>query len=357
MDTRLQALGSRLLVVSPNKAPLFPGRPHQLEHHISLELDDAVAVARQMPQVQAVVPLAARESILRFGSQASRIRLVGTQPDYLALRGFKLAEGRFLLPADQGQRVIVLGHSISRDLDPAGVRPGDTVSLSGQPYEVVGIFEPQGVNSAGEDEDHQAFIPLDTYQKKIANRLWLSHLYLHLTPQADVTKTAQQVLRLLRERHNRSTDQADDVIVRDMTDIAAARSSLLGAALWVVSATSGFLLLLGVAGIATLMLQVVRQRRAEIGLRRALGATPLAVGLQFFLEGIILSTTGVFAGLFLGLVATLLGGRLVGFPFALSLTVLSFAVLFSLAAGGLACLLPALAAGRLEPALALRSQL
>ena len=99
----------------------------------------------------------------------------------------------------------------------------------------------------------------------IANRFWLSHLYLQLVPDADAEAVVKTVQHDLRERHNRRSDQVDDVIVRDMADVAVQQSSLLAAALWVVSVTSGLLELVGIVGIATLMLQVVRQRRGEIG--------------------------------------------------------------------------------------------
>lgn len=164
LENRLNALGGRLVVVSPNKLPPYPGRPRQLDHFISLEPEDALAIAERIPDLKAVVPGVARNTTLRRDGHASRIRLVGTNHDYLKVRGFSLSRGRFLQSGDEGQRVIVLGQGASRELNPLGVQPGGIVLLGGHPYEVIGIVEPQGVNFAGEDEDHQAFIPLDTYR-------------------------------------------------------------------------------------------------------------------------------------------------------------------------------------------------
>ncbi len=254
-----------------------------------------------------------------------------------------------------GRKVIVLGHAADRELNTQGTPLGEVVLLASRPYEVIGVLQPQGVNFAGEDEDHQALIPLDTYRQQIANRFWLSHLVVHLTAEADAGETVRQVHQLLRQRHNRRSDQVDDVIVRDMTDASAQQSSLLTTALRVVSATSGLLLVLGVVGIATLMLQVVRQRRAEIGLRRALGAGPFDVALQFFLEGMGLATVGVLSGLALGIAGTLAGRQLLGGPVRIEPSLLALSVLVSLGASGIACLAPAIAAARLEPAAALRS--
>lgn len=355
LDKRLTALGGRLVVVSPNKLPPYPGRPRQLDHFISLEQEDADAVAKRVPDLQAIVPVVARNTTLRLNGHASRIRLLGTDPDYLNVRGFTLARGRFLQSIDDGYPVIVLGHAASRELAPEGVAPGEIVLLGGQPYEVVGVLQPQGVNFAGEDEDHQAFIPLTTYRQRISNRYWLSHLYLQLTTEADADQTVKLVQQVLRERHNRHSDQVDDVIVRDMADVSVQQSGLLATALWVVSVTSGLLLLLGVAGIATLMLQVVRQRRGEIGLRRAIGATPFDVALQFFMEGIGLSVVGVMAGSLLGIGGILVGQQLLGSTVTVQPLQVIIAIVVSLFAGGVACLAPAIIAARMEPAAALRS--
>ena len=81
-----------------------------------------------------------------------------------------------------------------------------------------------------------------------------------------------------------------------MAEVAARQSSLSAAAVWVVSLISGLLLVLGVVGIATLMIQTVRQRRGEIGLRRAVGATPFDVAVQLFMEAMGLAGLGVLGG-------------------------------------------------------------
>lgn len=354
IQERLAAIGGRLVIISPNKRPPYPGRPRQLDHFISLEPEDADVLAARVPHVEAVVPVVARDAVLRVDRNASRTRLIGTTPAYAAVRGFTLALGRFLLPADGSNRVVVLGHAISRELRAEGVRPRHTVMLAGQPYEVIGILEPRGVNFAGEDEDHQVFIPLETYRRRIANRPWVTSLYVQLTSDAASSEAVREMLQVLRARHNLRSDEADDVIVRDIADVAAQQSSLSDAAVRIVSVTSALLLVLGVAGIATLMVQVVRQRRSEIGLRRAVGARPMDVAIQLFMEGMGLAAAGVLAGLTIGITAILLGG-LFGVALSIDPWLVALTVLLSVAVSGMACLGPAMIAARMEPAAALRS--
>jgi putative ABC transport system permease protein len=354
MQKRLDGVGGRLIVVSPNAIPAYPGRPRQLDHFISLEPHDVASIRDEIPSLEAIVPVVVRNSTLRLGHNASRIRLVGTSANYARVRGFNAARGRFLRQEDERQRVIVLGHAASRELEPRGVLPGDAVWLGGQPYEVVGILQPLGVNFAGEDEDHQAFIPLETYRHRVANRFWLSHLYLQVSADADSSATLRDVVRLLRARHNRLGDQIDDVIARDMAEVAAQQSHLSAAAVWVVSLISGLLLVLGVIGIATLMIQTVRQRRGEIGLRRAVGATPLDVAVQLFMEAMGLAGLGVLGGLIVGMAGAVIGQMLSGASVAVEVWLLLSTVLSSLLVSGLACLVPALMAARVEPAAALR---
>ena len=163
-----------------------------------------------------------------------------------------------------------------------------------------------------------------------------------------------RVQRLLHARHRRFRDQVEDVVVRDLAELASAQAGLQATALWAVAVTSGLLLLMGLIGIATLMLLVVRQRRGEIGLRRALGATPADITFQFFLEGLSLSTLGILAGSAGGVLVTAVftPSAETGTAFDLRTTLLPAAL--SLASSAAACVWPALTAARLEPAAALR---
>jgi putative ABC transport system permease protein len=354
MQRRLDAVGGRLVVVSPNTVPPYPGRSRQIEHFISLEPSDASALRDAIPELQAVVPVIARNSTLRLGHNASRIRLLGTVPAYAPVRGFAIAKGRFLAGNDEGQRVIVLGNAASRELDPEGAHLGAVVWLGGQPYEVVGVLHPLGVNFAGEDEDHQAFIPLETYRHRVANRWWLSYLYLQVAAVADSANTLREVIKVLRARQSRFGDQVDDMIVRDMAEVVAQQSALSATAVWVVSLTSGLLLVLGMVGIATLMIQTVRQRRGEFGLRRAVGATPFDVAVQLFMEAMGLASLGVLGGLIVGMAGSLAGQWLWEASVTVDTGLLLLTVSSSLVVSGLACLVPALIAARIEPAAALR---
>jgi ABC-type antimicrobial peptide transport system permease subunit len=352
MQARLRTLGGNMIAVSPNKLPPFPGRPRQLEHFISLQPEDGIALA-DVPGVETVVPVVARNTTIRHGASASRVRLIGTAPSYLQVRCFTLARGRFLEPADAGERVIVLGHSVAYELSDA--RLGAVVYLGGNPYTVVGILDSEGVNFAGEDEDHQAFISVETYQQRIANRPWLSHLYLQIGADADPGQMVQQVTGLLRDRHGRWRDQVDDVIVRDFAELTAQQTGLLTTAIWAVSVTSALLLAMGTIGIATLMMLVVRQRCTEIGLRRALGATPWDIAFQFFVEGILLAIVGVLSGVGIGVAASVILSKSMATPASFDASLALIGVAVSLSAGAAACLIPAISAARLEPAAALRS--
>lgn len=354
VQARLQTIGGRLLVVSPNKLPPYPGRSRQLEHFISLVEEDGAALSARVPDLDVVVPAAVRDAVVRLESRALRVRLVGTTANYMRVRGFRTAVGRFLTDADGNDRVVVLGHGVSQDLQSQGIRPGETINLFGGSYEVVGVLEPQGINFAGEDEDHQVFVPLETYRRRIANRPWITHLYLELNEDADVKRTVSAVQQVLRARHSRARDDVDDAIVQDFADLTARRSDLLATATLAASATGGLLLIIGMVGISTLMLLVVRERYPEIGLRRALGAAPADIAGQFFLEGMGLAAAGVLAGCALGFgltTAIVLGW---GMQVNQNLTVVATSLGVSLSAGALASAVPAIMAARVEPAAALR---
>ena len=355
VQNALRKFGGRLLVVSPNRTPPYPGQPRQLTHFNSLLPEDAQRLASSMTGVIAAVPVVARDTTLRFGSRAARVRLIGTTHEYLKVRGFSLSEGRFLSPADARDTVMVLGHAIGRELSTQGIRTGDTAYLGFSAYRVVGILQPQGVNFAGEDEDRQVFVPLEAYRLRIANRPWLTHIYLELSADSDASATISQVQDLLRDVHGRWRDQVDDVIIRDCADLAARQTELLRTATWVVAATTALILILGAAGIATLMLLMVRERQMEIGLRRAIGATSRDVGLQFFVEGIALASLGVISGLGLGIAGSGAIASLLGLPIQVDVRLALLSAALSIVITAATCTLPAVAATYVEPGVVLRT--
>jgi putative ABC transport system permease protein len=355
MRNRLSALGGNLLVISPNKLPPFPGRPRQLEHFISLVPEDGVALKTLLSESATVVPVVARETTIRFGNRAARVRLIGTVPEYLNVRRFTLETGRFLSTTDDNERVVVLGAAASRELAPYGLKPGNAIFLGGNPYTVIGILHPQGVNFAGEDEDHQVFIPLTSYQRRISNRPWLSLVYVQLSSGADSRTVAPAIQTLLRQRHGRWDYEVDDTLLRNLADIAEEQSGLLTTVVWVVSVTSALLLLRGVIGIATLMILVVRQRQSEIGLRRALGATPPDIAFQFFLEGLVLAIAGVAIGFIVGAASSAIITYVLSLHVAPDYHLALIGILISLVASAAACVMHAALAARLQPSEALRA--
>jgi putative ABC transport system permease protein len=356
MRARLGTLGGNLLVVSPNKLPPFPGRPRQLEHFISLLPEDGAAL-QKLAGTETVVPVIARETTIRMNNRGVRVRLIGTTSDYLNVRSFTLDHGRFFSTEDDGRRVIVLGSAVSRELGTQGVRAGHIVFLGGNPYTVIGVLRPQGVNFAGEDEDHQVFIPITTYQQRVANRFWLTSLYIQLPQGSDSQSVVKGVQTLLRQRHGRWDYQVDDTVIRNLADLAAEQSELLTTVVWVVTVTSALLLLTGVAGVTTLMLLVVRQRRSEIGLRRALGATPVDIAFQFFIEGIVLAGAGILIGLAFGFGGSYFAVKAFALQPVWTSNLPLLGVFLSLTASIVACIVPAIVAGRagrLEPSVALQ---
>ncbi len=139
-----------------------------------------------------------------------------------------------------------------------------------------------------------------------------------------------------------------------MAEVAVQQANMSTTAVWVVSLTSRLLSLLGVIGIATLMIQVVCQCRGEIGLRRAIGATPLDISVQLFMEAMGLAGLGVIAGVVAGSAGAMVGQALWGSLVSVDSRLVLSTAFASLAASAAASLVPARIAARIEPAAALR---
>jgi putative ABC transport system permease protein len=158
----------------------------------------------------------------------------------------------------------------------------------------------------------------------------------------------------LRQRHKLSANEANDFTVRNMTDVAEAANETNNIMTILLGSIAGVSLLVGGIGIMNIMLVSVTERTREIGIRMAIGARSSAVRTQFLIESIVLSLTGGFAGILLGIAASLAIPLMLGWPTLVSTTAIVGSVIFSAAVGIFFGYYPARKAAGLDPIEALR---
>nr|WP_239028144.1 ABC transporter permease [Pseudonocardia acidicola] len=361
IGARIDALGSNLLIVTPGSATSNGVRGGQ-GSAATLTVADATALASRdvAPDVVAVAPTVQRSEALTAGSANWTTTVVGTVPDWAGVRARTVAAGRFLTAADVTDHgaVVVLGPTTAQQLFGARQPVGRTVTVAGVPMTVIGVLAPAG-SSAAADQDDQALVPITTASARIlggANRDSVQTIYLQAASTDALSAAYQEADTELRALHHTLTSDTADFTITSQQSILDTANAITGALTAVLGGIAAISLLVGGIGVMNIMLVSVTERVREIGLRKALGATPRVIRRQFLVEAGVLGLAGGLAGALLGIVGSLLLSRLVGQPIVVSPTATAGAIAVAVGIGLVFGVYPASRAARLAPIDALRSE-
>jgi putative ABC transport system permease protein len=351
--------------LGPNTLFILPGSPKAQNIRSggvppTLVLNDARAIARQVPSVAAVAPVLQNSFVVSYQSITTTSIIQGTTKDFPEVRNFALDKGRFVTAQDvkEDKQVAMLGTDIAERLFGNNNPLGKQIRINNLSFEVVGLMETKG-SSFGSNQDDAIFVPITTMSKRIIGRtspfgLRVSLISVSAKNSESMDAAEFQITNLLRRRHKIVGE--DDFTVRNQKDALTIVSTITGALTLLLGAIAGISLLVGGIGVMNIMLVSVTERTQEIGLRKAIGATQNDILTQFTIEAIILSTVGGIIGTLIGV-----GGIIVVRNFsplktaAISPSAIVLAVSVSGAIGLFFGVVPARQAARLDPIEALRS--
>jgi len=363
ISERINALGTNLLVVTPGSSTGTGGIRGGFGSASTLTTADAEALGSHVaaPDIAAVAPTVGRSLTVTTPSANWTTTVTGTTPEWLSVRARQISSGRFLTADDvnQSAAVTVLGSETATELF-GGDPLGQTVTVNNVPLTVVGVLTSSG-SSSGTTQDDMALVPISTAQLRTLGgtaRTSVQNIYLQATSPETLSAAYQeaQSLLLVLHRSSATTTTTADFSISTQESLLSTATSVTRTLTVLLGGIAAISLLVGGIGVMNIMLVSVTERVREIGLRKALGATPRVIRRQFMVEASMLGLVGGVAGVALGMGLGSLLTHTLDQPIIASPTATVGAIAIAVLVGIVSGVYPATRAARLAPIDALRSE-
>jgi len=364
---RIAALGTTLLTVNPGQqrgmgVAIAGGQQR-------LTIDDANAVDERATTLLAVQPEMRSQQQVVYGNKNANTQIIGTTPNYLEVRKYTLKVGKMFTAADNEgrQRVAVLGSAV---VDNLGVTTpealiGETVRIRGTQFQIIGVLASKGQANAFQNPDDQVLVPIQTARFRVNGSDRLQSISALAETEEKIPDAMADIQRILRRQHRIRQGAPDDFQIRNQSDILTTTQETTQVMTYLLSGIAAVSLLVGGIGIMNIMLVSVTERTREIGIRKALGATPFKIISTLLLESTLVTAFAGYVGLVAGvglleLIAWVLRSTGAKMPYFenpdVNFQVAMTAIALLVGVGIIAGLVPALRAAKITPTEAMRAE-
>lgn len=317
-----------------------------------LESSD-VELLKKADSISRVAPsISQADTTIKWENMTTTANVEGTNQDYTDVRNFHVIDGRFITEEDVDKRkkVAVVGQNIVNQFF-AGRNPiGETITINGQRYTVVGVMEQKG-EVLGQNLDDNVFIPISS-----AERLFGTTKLRTIYVQAVSSDLAQVAVTDITNIYNAKFGKPDLVRITSQEQLLGTMDSTTQTLTLMLGAIAGISLLVGGIGIMNIMLVSVTERTREIGIRKAIGARRSDILWQFLIESVILSISGGIIGIITGTIIAKVVSSSLGWVTVISFWSIFLAFTFSVLVGVFFGIYPAMKASKLHPIVALRHE-
>lgn len=341
VETNIQSFGpDAIMVASGSPQTRGPGD----DRVTTLVAADLEAIRGAVSGVRVLVPIVARAGqTVIAGDRNTTATVFGSTPEIEEAWDQHAESGEFLSEAQEASsaRVAVLGKTVARDLFGEADPIGQSIRLGDQKFKVIGVAAPKGTSPMGMDLDARIFVPLSTAMRRLYNVDYYSMIRFRIGPGTDMQQAVDRVTSLLRQRHSIGAADTDDFSVRSaisFRQMAAKMSRTLTLLLGIITLVA---LAAGALVLANILTVAVSERRAEIGVRRAVGASRGQITQQFLVEGVVVTVLGGLVGIALGTGAAFALRMATKLPIALNWEPFVLGFLVTIAVGLVASFLPA----------------
>ncbi|QMU65372.1 MAG: FtsX-like permease family protein [Flavobacteriaceae bacterium] len=283
----------------------MPNKGFQRGRRLRLKVQDAEAIKKQVPEVEFVVPrnvqgvFGGAPAQIKRKTDAKTYKLFGDYPNLDNVNKVKLLDGRFLNNTDinESRKVCIIGEKIIDELFEKDEKPvGDFLEINGSFFQIVGTYKDNGTSFEGDDS---VYIPFSTYRKINNMGDFIGWMVIAANKQADIERIEDEVKSILKRRHN---VHPDDKRAFGAFNFGEMFGKIMGFITgmkfltWFVGIST---LIAGVIAIGSILLITVKERTKEIGIRRAIGATPGKIRSQIVLESVFLTLLAGILGIIL----------------------------------------------------------
>lgn len=299
-----------------------------------------------------------------YKDKTGNYRVEGVHPDYQFIENASIVKGRFVNQSDNinYEKNVIIGQKVANDLFKNGEEPlGKELNVSGTIYKVVGVYSDPG----GERQESRVFIPIATAQKAYSAGDSIRSMAFTLRKSANFDTAVneshaftQKLETFLKARHTIAPDDQGALVINNSLDQAKNIYVITGgvqAFFWFVGICT---IIAGVVGVGNIMLIIVKERTKEIGIRKALGASPFSIITMILQEAVFITVVAGFSGLIFGMLIWEFVGPYVEADFfthpEVDFNVAITTLIILIVAGAFAGFIPAYRAAKIRPIVALR---
>lgn len=329
IKAQISEMGSNMIMIHPGNMQRG-GVRQSSDDNQTLTVADYESL-KTIPQLASVSPSVNTGGQLVNGNNNYPSTIYGVTPEYLDIRKLKVKDGAIFDEHDikSAAKVCILGKTVVDNLFPNGEDPvGRVVRFGSIPLTVIGVLEPKGTNSMGQDQDDVVIAPYTTVMKRMLAIDYLQGLFASAVDEDRTEEAIDVITETLRLNHKLRDGADDDFSIRSQQELSEMMNSTSDMMTVLLACIAGISLLVGGIGIMNIMFVSVTERTREIGLRMAIGARGIDILMQFLIEAVIISVTGGVIGILLGFLASWLVTVFANWPVSVQMysVGLSFAV-------------------------------
>jgi len=329
----------------------------------TLSEDDAEAIQKELPEVEAAAPYLRGRGQIVSGNQNWSTSILGVTAEYFAVREWELENERSVAAEEfrGNSKVALVGKTVAQNLFPDQEPFGSIIRINRIPFKVAGVLQAKGYSMGGWDQDDLVLIPMAPARKKVLGERALSGrlvngIAVKVQSPEFVSTVEREIRELLRQRHRLRPSQESDFWIRNQAEALETRAESSRTMSLLLAAVASVSLMVGGIGIMNIMIVSVTERTREIGLRMAVGARRRDILLQFLTEAVALSLVGGLIGILLGIAGSMAFTAFGDWPAVISPSAIGMAFSVSAAVGIFFGFYPARKASRMDPIEALRRE-